>query len=68
MKPYDPDARCPKCNGGMVTSTWDVKGDEESMKRVCTRCKFSWSERPIDQLTEEERAVLEEKMGETLED
>lgn len=58
MKPFDPNATCPKCGGGEVTTVfvrrayWSdyggVQPDGEHLARTCTACGYAWAEAPMD--------------------
>lgn len=50
MKPYDPSAKCSKCGHDGVGTVF-VRGlvsSEDSLKRTCLRCQYTWSEAPLD--------------------
>lgn len=61
MKPYNPDAVCPKCGNEDVyvahvrkghgeRCDWQVGAPQERdyMRRTCKRCHYEWFERPLD--------------------
>ena len=57
MKPYDPEAKCPKCGHAEVETHYEDKanlcpwehrnkaGNEvEHLDRYCKRCSYAWAE------------------------
>lgn len=55
MKPYDRDAKCPKCGHDLIKATYhsgimgggSVCPPQEHMHRAC-RCGYHWAEAPLD--------------------
>jgi len=56
---YDPNASCPKCGNGHVSTAHDFQGGESVMVRQCGRCGWTWNEVPLD--VEFRRAALTPK-------
>lgn len=62
MKPYDRQARCPKCGERKIAARWNkgitseaakfigcgIEPEPEHMIRTCTRCGYRWHESPMD--------------------
>jgi hypothetical protein len=61
MKPFNPDATCPKCghdeisslhvperNRGHIYSTEQDQERAEHIRRRCQRCHYSWNEATLD--------------------
>ena len=58
LKPFNEEAKCPKCDGDDLNTIWLPKRDErrygkrynynapeeECIKRMCERCRFEWYE------------------------
>jgi hypothetical protein len=57
MKPYNPNAKCPKCGYCDISSVYRDKGEgsvssgeyykPERIKRECRRCHYEWDEKPL---------------------
>lgn len=73
MKPYDPNAKCPKCGWDEISSSW-IPADkcwtaeprrwegnqtrEAHISRTCRRCHYRWPEAPLDaEIAEGKQAV-----------
>ena len=66
LKPFDAEAKCPKCGGDNISATYHAAGasrpmddcwntvveDVEHHDRYCRRCSYEWCEAPA--LTEKE--------------
>lgn len=59
MKPFDPDAKCPKCGGDVIRTNYHQElayfkttrcglGFREHMHRQCAGCGYEWDEAPLD--------------------
>lgn len=53
MKPYDPDAKCPKCGGLVIDVDWRGKCAEydeerEHIRCRCRKCGYQWHAVPLD--------------------
>lgn len=60
MKPFDPNAKCPKCGHDNIKTAY-YENDEhrwhgynkldrersEHLRRTCERCRYQWNELPI---------------------
>ncbi len=57
MEPFNPKAKCPKCGGEDIYSSyhnddyqvhcvWNTEG--ALIERGCRRCSFKWPEAPLD--------------------
>ena len=60
MKPYDPNASCPKCGHDYVETGYEEachwatadtlkRPAKEHLRRTCGRCGFNWPERCFEQ-------------------
>lgn len=64
LRPFDEDARCPKCGGGTISTTFHedkyvtpLHGcyiECEHLHRTCNRCRHNWAEAPLDSIREQE--------------
>lgn len=63
MKPFDAEAKCPKCGGDDLATTFHAASDlthpmavgrdrcdvhDEHIHRHCRRCGYDWIEAPLD--------------------
>jgi hypothetical protein len=58
MKPFDENARCPKCGGADIHAqygadqfqchNWNCRVGKEHIHRYCRRCGYGWVEAPMD--------------------
>jgi hypothetical protein len=61
LKPFTPEASCPKCGHQEIRNTWEEAvdpcginackahpGKPERIVRVCQSCRYSWEEAPLD--------------------
>lgn len=56
LPPFDPEARCPKCDYDDVGTSHRADGcrdtacgtcPAEALVRTCRRCSFQWAEAPV---------------------
>jgi hypothetical protein len=61
VKPYDANAKCPKCNHNVISTRFigGIAGIDDALHRKCARCDFGWKETPLDKLSNTDRAQLE---------
>jgi hypothetical protein len=61
VKPYDANAKCPKCNHTVISTRFigGIAGIDDALHRKCARCDFGWKETPLDKLSNTDRAQLE---------
>ncbi len=45
MDKYNPESKCPKCGGDLVSTTY--RGNH--IERTCQRCHYEWYEKPLDE-------------------
>ena len=55
MQPYNPNAICPKCGGGVIGTAHQEKVVHynrtiapERIYRICRHCGYEWNEAPLD--------------------
>lgn len=69
LPPYNPDAKCPKCGGGEVsTSVLKLDPDgpgfvalaPEDAHHVCRSCGYAWPEAPMDHIADVSKMVGED--------
>jgi len=62
MKPYNPDAKCPKCGYARISAVYMTEGtwatpflrrQRAALARTCQRCHHWWDEAPLDAPDEE---------------
>jgi predicted nucleic-acid-binding Zn-ribbon protein len=59
MKPFDPNAVCPKCGNTNIATRFKPAGvpkadyvgrrfEHDTLRRVCQGCGYTWHELPLD--------------------